>query len=188
MATREKNPRRVRREVMTAFERGFDFDRLDYDKRTRPLRGKAIMYGVSVALALYLCGSAVGYYGWQQQAVSYEVFAKLVWIWMLPATVFGAFTWLISSQRLVYKIREDIRVFMAEREADGGYLWRYSPVIEALLPDDQVAQRLIEESQTDYLLLDPEDYARLIERLRLKLSQEQISTDTATRVYTNLGD
>ncbi len=186
MSVKEKNPRRVRREVMTTFERGFDFDRLSYDKRTGPLRGKAIMYGISVALAVYLCGSAIGYFGWQQQTVSYELFAKLVWIWMLPATVFGAFTWLISSQRLIYQIRVDIRVYVAEREDADGFLWRFGPLIESLLPDDQVALRLIEESQINITALDPEDYARLIERLRLKLGQEQITTDTAMRVYTNL--
>jgi hypothetical protein len=189
MVAKDKNPRRVRREVISRFEQGFDFERLDYDRRVKPLRGKAVMQGVLLAAVVYLAGFSLGYYGWQQQSVDYELFAKLVWILMVPATVVGAFAWLVTSNRLEFTLREDIRLYIAEREADGGFMWRFGPLYAALLPDNMIAQRLLEQSGDDFQLIDPEDYARSLYLLRQQLQlegQHAFSTEVATQAYQNL--
>jgi len=186
MANADKTPRRIRREVLTRFEQGFDFNRLDYDRRTKPLRGKAIMYGVILASIIYLMGFSVGYYGWQHQSVDYEIFSKLVWILMIPTTVIGAFVWLVTSHRLEYGIRDDIRSYIAEREQSGGYLWRYTPLFDNLFPDDGTVQRMMEQSATEPQALDPEDYARTVVKLQKKLEQVQINSELAMQVYANI--
>ena len=60
MAGKDKQPRRLRREVLERFEQGFDFERLDYRQRMRPARGKAILFGVSLAGLLYVAGFGAG--------------------------------------------------------------------------------------------------------------------------------
>jgi len=189
VATKDKTPRRLRREVINRFEQGFDFARLDYDRRVKPLRGKAIIRGVLTAAAVYLAGFSLGYYGWQQQSVGYELFAKLVWILMVPATVVGAFVWLITSQRLEYTVREDIRRYIAEREAGGGFMWRFGPLFEALLAENYTAKRLLQQSADVPDTMDPEDYARSLQLLRQQLGQDvpdPIATEVVSRVFANL--
>ena len=189
MAVKDRNPRRLRREVLNHFEQGFDFERLDYDRRVKPLRGKAIMHGVLLAAAVYLTGFSLGFYAWQQQSVSYDLFAKLVWLLMVPATAVGAFIWLITSSRLEFVVREDIRHYIVGREGEGGFLWRFGPLYEALLAENHTAKRLLQQSLESFEEMDPEDYARSLWLLRSCLQQEDqrvISTDVAVRVYDNL--
>jgi hypothetical protein len=189
VAGKDRGPRRLRREVLDRFEQGFDFERLDYDRRLRPLRGKALLFGISLAGLLYALGFVLGYYGWQHEAVSYELFIRLVWILMLPATLVGGVVWLISSQRSVYQIREDIRTYIATREAGGGFLWRFAPLYESLLADDYTAKRLMQESAQTPEKLDPEDYARAVQALRRRLGSDDpqlLSTDVAAQAYNRL--
>jgi len=189
MAGKDKTPRRVRREVFDRFEQGFDFDRLDYDRWVKPLRGKAIMVGVLLAAAVYLAGFSLGYYSWQQQSVSYDLFARLVWLLMVPATAVGAFAWLIMKSRLEFTVREDIRQYIAGREGQGGFMWRFGPLYEALLAEDYTAKRLLQQSRDSFEQMDPEDYARSLCLLRKLLQQEDqrvISSDVAARTFENL--
>jgi hypothetical protein len=189
MADKDRNPRRLRREVLDRFEQGFDFERLDYDRRFRPVRGKAFLFGVALAGLLYMAGFGLGYYAWQHAAVSYELFAKLAWILMLPATLIGAFAWLLNSQRSEYRLRQDIRAYISGREAEGGFLWRFAPLFEALRADDYTAKRLLQESAESPESMDPEDYARSVTALRRQLEgdeQNPFSTDVASRVFANL--
>lgn len=179
----------MRREVLDRFAGGFAFERLDYDRRLRPLRGRAILFGVSVAGLLYSVGFALGYYGWQHQAVSYALFIKLVWILMFPATLVGAVVWLISSQRCVYRIRQDIREYIGVREAGDGFLWRFAPLFESLLPEDYTAKRVLQESERTPEKIDPEDYARSVQALRRQLQDgdpHRLSSDVAMRAFNNL--
>lgn len=188
MANKDKNPRRLRREVINRFQQGFDFERLEYDRRVKPLRGKAIMIGVLLAGGIYLTGFSLGYYGWQQHAVSYELFAKLVWLMMVPSTAVGAFAWLIVTNRLEFTVREDIRRYIAEREKEGGFVWRFGPLFEALLPENGTAQRLLQQSAEEPAKMDPEDYARSVSLLRQQLQQDGqlvITTDVAAQTYNN---
>ena len=191
VAGRDKQPRRLRREVVNRFEQGFDFGRLDYDRRVKPLRGKAIIYGILVAAAVYLAGFSLGYYGWQRQAVDYALFARLVWVLMVPATVIGALVWLIAMNRLEYPIREDIRRYISEREVDAGYLWRFEPLFRLLLSDNKTVKRLLLQVQEGVTEIDPGDYARSLFLLRERLQQDSrntLSTEVATQVYNNLVD
>ena len=144
---------------------------------------------MSLAGFLYLAGFALGYYGWQHEAVGYDLFVKLVWILMLPATLVGGVVWLILSQRSVYRIRQDIRTYITAREADGGLLWRFAPMFESLLPEDYTAKRLLQESAQAPEKMDPEDYARSVQALRRQLGGDDtrsLTSDVATQVYNNL--
>ena len=191
MAARDRQPRRLRREVVGRFEQGFDFTRLDYDRRVRPLRGKAIIYSVVLAAAVYLLGFSLGYYAWQQHSVDTALFTKLVWVLMVPATVIGAFAWLIAANRLEYPVREDIRRYIGEREVDAGYVWRYEPLFRLLLSDNRTVERLLLQVREGVTGIDPEDYARSIYLLRGRLQQDghnTLTTDIAMQVYNNLAD
>lgn len=181
-------PRRLRREVVNRFKEGFDFERLDYDRRVKPLRGKAIMTGVLLAGGVYLTGFSLGYFAWQQQSVDYEIFSKLVWLLMVPSSAVGAFAWLIVGNRLEYTIRQDLRCYIVERETEKGYLWRFGPLYEVLLPDNIIAQRVLEQSREDIEKIDPEDYCRSITLLHKNIQsqgQHTISTEVAEKVYKN---
>jgi len=147
------------------------------------------MIGVLLAATVYLAGFSLGYYGWQQQSVSYDLFAKLVWLLMVPATAVGGFAWLIMSNRLEYTVREDIRCYIAEREAAGGFMWCFGPLFEMLSLEDFTVKRLLQQSSEEPDKMDPEDYARSLFAMRQSLQQDDsrvISTDTATQVFNNL--
>ena len=189
MAGRDKGQRRQRRAAVKAFHDGFDFARLDYARRCRPLRGKAMLAGVMVAGLLYCAGFALGYFGWQRQAVTNEQFAKLVWILMVPATMLGGLVWLIKRHRQEYILREDIRRYISEREGEQGWLWRFTPLQEAFLVQDTTARRVMQQSRQARESLDPEDYARTVTALSVQLEQEsgqKLTVDGAARVLANI--
>lgn len=189
MTVKDKSRRRVRREVLTQFNEGFDFARLDYDRRIRPLRGKAIMLGLIAASLIYFGAVTLAYISWQNQSLSYELFAKLVWIFLLPATVVGGVCWLIISNRLEYGIRQDIRQYIEQREAAGGWLWRFQPLQLSLLAEDFTAKKVMQLSQQAPLEMDAEDYARTVWHLQHQLQhsdQRQLTTDLAEQVWANL--
>ena len=187
---RDRGHRRQRRDALKMFQEGFDFSRLDYRQRLRPLRGKALLTGVIVAGLLYSAGFAIGYFGWQHQAVSYELFARLVWVLMVPATAAGGFAWLLHSNRLEYTLRDDIRRYIRQREGDRGWLWCFAPLQEAVAPTDFNARKVMQQSRQGSEQLDPEDYASTVYGLYLHLQQDEhrkISADTAGRVLDNIG-
>ena len=189
MAGKDKAQRRQRRAAVKAFHEGFDFERLDYHQRCRPLRGKALLAGVVVAGLLYCVGFALGYFGWQQQSVSTEQFAKLVWILMVPATMLGGLVWLLKRHRLEYILREDIRRYISEREGEHGWLWCFTPLQEALLTQDYTARRVMQLSRQSLESLDPEDYARTVTALHEHLQREPdkaVTTERAGQVLANI--
>lgn len=154
-----------------------DLDRLDYPLRTRPIRGQAIMRGVTSAVVVYGIAFALGYYGWAQGAVSHDQFSDFVWIMMVPASAVGALAGLISKNRLEYPVREDIKGYIRELEGGGGWLWRYGPLLEAVAPGDAVQQSLIRHSREGRIEeLTPEDYPRVVRRIEVAIGA---STDPA---------
>ncbi|MFQ5487049.1 MAG: hypothetical protein ACE5ET_01205 [Gammaproteobacteria bacterium] len=166
MTGRKKGRRRSKRDLVRQFQQAFDLRRLDYARRLRPANGKAKLYGVLAAFLLYSAGFGVGYYGWHSQAVDYGVFAKLVWVLMIPATVVGVFCWLLVRNRLEYPIRRDITAYMKSLEGTQGLLWRYAPLVAELCPDNYLAKEVMALSREGKLAaIAPEDYCQAVQTL-----------------------
>lgn len=165
MAAR-KGRRRFRKDLQRQFEQSFDLERLDYQRLVRPARGKALLWGVLGAFIVYSTGFAIGYYGWQQQVVDYALFARLVWLLMLPATVVGILGWLLARNRLEYPLRQALKAYIATLEGDGGLLWRYGPLFAALAPNDLLSREVVELSRQRRLQdRPPEDYIVAVKAL-----------------------
>ncbi len=185
----KKNKRRYKRDLLKQLETTFDLERLDYQKKTRPAQGKAILFGVLAAFIIYSAGFAIGYYGWQNQVVSYTVFAKLVWLMMIPASVVGVVTWLLVKNRLEYPVRCEIRGYIGSLEADQGLLWRYLPLLNELAPDKLDIKEMMTRSREGKVdELTPEDYGSaigdLIELLR-ESGSKSISPETIEELERN---
>jgi len=183
MAEKPKNSRRQRREIIARFEKHYDFQRLDYQRRVAPLRGKAKLNGVMVAGFVYISAFMAGYFAWTRGNVEYELFSKLVWILMVPSSVVGIFSWLLSSNRREYEVRQDIRDCLSQSEANGGFLWRFAPLQEAMAPDDYLSKKLMQQTRVGDDDIDPGDYgqvltdfyARLLEMSPAEFNQNIIS-------------
>jgi len=166
----KKGRRRFKRNLLKQFEETFDLQRLDYKKRVRPVNGKAKLYGVLAAFLLYSAGFGVGYYGWSNDFVGEEVFAKLVWLLMVPASVVGAFVWLLARNRMEYPIRRDITEYMKSLEGTRGLLWRYAPVLAELCPDNLKCKEVMARSEEcRFTAIAPEDYCQAVHDLHQAL-------------------
>lgn len=166
MAQKKRGHRRGRRGLRRRFEQAFDLRRLDYPRRMRPVQGRAKLIGVVAAFVTYTLGFAVGYYGWQNGFVAYALFAKFVWVLMVPASVIGVFAWLLAKNRMEYPIREDIRACIQALEGGGGLLWRFAPVVDELAPDDRRCKEAMALSRAGRAgEMDPEDYSAAVRRL-----------------------
>jgi len=165
MAAR-KGRRRFRKGLQRQFAQHFDLERLNYRRLLRPARGKALLWGVLGAFIVYSAGFAIGYYGWQQQVVDYALFARLVWLLMLPATVVGILGWLLARNRLEYPLRQELKAYIAALEGDDGLLWRYGPLFAALAPNDLQAKEVLGLSRQRRLKdCPPEDYIAAVQSL-----------------------
>ncbi len=157
---------------MRRFAADFDLARLDYPRRVRPASGKAKLYGVLAAFLLYSIGFAVGYYGWSQGSVETDLFVKLVWLLMLPATVVGVFVWLLARNRLEYPVRRDISEYIETLEGSRGLLWRYAPAAAVLCPENQLCKSVMACSREGRLAaIAPEDYGRVVHELHHALTE-----------------
>jgi hypothetical protein len=87
----KQGKRKIKSGVVNQMEDMFDLKRLDYESRTKPIRNRSKLAGALGALLVYGTGFGGGYLGWQNGLIAYAVFAKLVWILMIPATVIGMF-------------------------------------------------------------------------------------------------
>lgn len=162
----KKNKRRFKRDLLKQLEGTFDLERLDYQKKTRPVQGKAILFGVLAAFLIYSAGFAAGYTGWQNQAVDYAMFAKMVWLMMIPASVIGVVTWLLVRNRLEYPVRNAMRDYIRSLEGDKGLLWRYLPLLNELAPDNLNCKEMMARSREGKIEeLHPEDYGKAVAEL-----------------------
>ena len=155
--------RKLRKNIVQQIEETFDLQRLNYGLRIKSIRNKAKLVGALVALFVYGLGFSGGYYSWQQQVLDYETFAKLVWILMIPATVIGMFVWLLATNRREFAIREDVRTYIRELEGEHGLLWRFSPLLSALKPDEFACKAIMQASQErNFDKMTPEDYSQAV--------------------------
>ena len=186
----KKHKRRYKRDLLKQLEATFDLERLDYQKKTRPVQGKSILFGVVAAFLVYSLGFAAGYTGWQNQVVDYAMFAKMVWLMMIPASVIGVVTWLLVKNRLEYPIRCEMRDYIRALEGERGLLWRYLPLLNELEPDNLVCKEMMARSSEGKLDdLAPEDYGRAVRELIAMLREsgsKAISPETMEEVEKNL--
>ncbi len=186
----KKNKRRYKRDLLKQLEATFDLERLDYQKKTRPVQGKAILFGVLAAFLIYSLGFAAGYTGWQNNVVDYAMFAKMVWLMMIPASVIGVVTWLLVKNRLEYPVRCEMRDYIRVLEGEQGLLWRYLPLLNELGPENLICKEMMVRSGEGKIEdLDPEDYGKAVNELISLLRRsgsKAVSSGTMEELEKNL--
>lgn len=191
MASKPKSKRNVKKEVVRLFERSFDLEKLDYKKRSIPLKPKSALVGLGVATALYVIGFALAYTAMGKNLLPLESFAKLVWILMLPTTILGVFAWQIAKNRMEYPIRQDVREYMNDLEENKGLLWKFSPLMDIVGIDDINTKKALAKSREGKIDdLDIEDYTEAVGKLNQLLidtESRQFSTVIAESVLENFG-
>jgi len=189
MAKKSKGQRSLKKDILRQFERSIDLRRLNYKRHTKEVKYKAILFGTLVAGLLYGAAYAGGYYGFSNNLISVEAFAKIVWIMMIPTTVAGLFTYLIVRNRLEYPLRKEIRDYMEQLERDGGLLWRFTPVWEQFDGSAGTTKKALAWSQEGKVdKLDIEDYcdaAREIYRMLIEHDAKAFKPETAAAVARN---
>lgn len=186
----KQSKRKLKKSIIDQIANSFDLERLDYEARTKPLRNRSKLAGALTALFIYALGFGGGYYGWRSQAVSYEAFAKLAWILMIPATIIGMFIWLLTANRREYDVRQDVLAYIKQLEGTGGLLWRFAPILSELQPNELTCKEMIMASREgNFEKMIPEDYSKAVFNLYnivMKSSNRQISPETAAEFDKNL--
>ncbi len=191
MAAKQKNKRNVKKEVVRLFEKSFDLEKLDYKKRSVPLKPKSMLVGLGVASALYVTGFALAYTAMNNNMMPLESFAKLVWILMIPTTIMGVFAWQLAKNRMEYPIRQDVRAYMNEIEEGKGLLWRFAPLMDIVGIEDLNTKKAIAKSREGKIDdLDIEDYTEAVDKLHKLLvdtEARRFNTVIAESVLENFG-
>lgn len=191
MAAKPKTKRNVKKEVVRLFNKSFDLEKLDYKKRSIPLKPKSAVVGLGVATVLYIIGFYIAYSAMGNNMLPLESFAKLVWILMLPTTLVGVFAWQIAKNRMEYPIRQDVREYMNELEEDKGLLWKFSPLMDIVGIEDINTKKALAKSREGKVDdLDIEDYTEAVDKLNKLLEDtesRQFSTVIAEGVLENFG-
>lgn len=191
MAAKPKNKRNVKKEVVRLFEKSFDLEKLDYKKRSIPLKPKSAVVGLGVATLLYVIGFSLAYAAMGKNMLPLESFAKLVWIMMIPTTILGVFAWQIAKNRMEYPLRQDVREYMNELEENKGLLWKFSPLMDIIGIEDMNTKKALAKSREGKVdELDIEDYTEAVDKLNQLLEDtdaRQFSTVIAENVLENFG-
>lgn len=190
MAKKEKSRRRIKKNMLAHLENVFDLTRLDYAKRIKPKKEFAKISGLVAAFVIYALGFAGAYYGWKYNDVPFDLFVKITWVLMLPASVIGIVVWMLSFNRLENTVRHDFFVIIKNIEAENGMIWRFRPLMSTFDPQNIAAKKVIAQSEAgDVNEIDVEDYANAVHSLFLGLQgggEEKLSIETAEEVEENL--
>lgn len=190
MAKKEKSRRRIKKNMLAHLENVFDLTRLDYAKRIKPKKEFAKISGLVAAFVIYALGFAGAYYGWNYNDVPFDLFVKITWVLMLPASVIGIVVWMLSFNRLENTVRHDFFVIIKNIEAENGMIWRFRPLMSTFDPQNIAAKKVIAQSEAgDVNEIDVEDYANAVHSLFLGLQgggEEKLSIETAEEVEENL--
>lgn len=143
------------------------------------VKPKAMLVGLFTASILYGIGFAIAYMAMQNNTLPLEVFAKIVWMLMIPTTIVGFFAWQLAKNRMEYPVRMQIRRVMEEIEADGGILWRFGPILELVnTPNPEVKKAFSWSAEGKVAKLDIEDYILAVEFL------DEMMLDTQGKRFT----
>src|SRR3569623_2224 len=104
MSVKSKNQRQIRKQELRHVDETFDQSRLDYKKRVTPQKHYAKLVVVVTAICVYAFGFGLAYYALKTGTTSDETFMKFSWISMLPASVIGLISYLLSSNRREYAV------------------------------------------------------------------------------------
>ncbi|HHM04713.1 MAG TPA: hypothetical protein ENJ19_03100 [Gammaproteobacteria bacterium] len=109
---------------------------------------------------------------------------------MIPASVVGAFVFLISANRREYSVLKDVMAHAADVEGQQGMLWRFGPLFDELGKSSaQVSKVLTLSREGRGADIEPEDYAETVRELYAALSGgggRSISAEAAGKVESNL--
>ncbi len=186
-----KSKKNSRREVVRLFEKSLDRDKLNYKKLTQPTKPKSMLFGLGIAFGVYGIGFATAYAALNNNILPIDGFAKLVWIMMLPTTMFGLVGWQLSKNRMEQPIRQEILEYITEIEEKGGLIWKFAPLMEMLPVEDIPTKKAIDKSREgkiDELAL--EDYTDAVACLYKVLSDfdnRTFPTSVAESVLENFG-
>ena len=188
MSSKQPNKRNIRKTLLRRFEGQFDLKRLDYSRRSKPPRDMAKVTGVIFAGGIYIAGFGVAYYSWTQERIDTAMFNNFAFIFMIPATVVGAFAFLLSGNRREFPIREDIRAHVTAFEGAQGTLWRYEPLLKQVALKKINIDELIKASREGTLVkMAPEDICAAVHAVHQNLSNNNalINTETLEAVENN---
>ena len=123
----------------------------------------------------------MAYYSWTQQRIDTAMFNNFAFIFMIPATVVGAFAFLLSGNRREFPIREDIRAHITAFESADGTLWRYEPLLKQITLKKIDIEKLIKASREGKLIkMAPEDICATIHALYHSLTTNTALNNTET--------
>ena len=142
MAKKEKSRRRIKKDMLAHLENAFDLTQLDYAKRIKPKKEFAKISGLVAAFVIYALGFAGAYYGWKYNDVPFDLFVKITWVLMLPASVIGIVAWMLSFNRLENTVRHDFFVRIKNIEAEHGMIWRFRPLMSTFDPQNVAAKKV----------------------------------------------
>jgi len=186
MSGKQPTKRSLRKTVIRRFEETFDLDRLDYVRRTKPGKEAAKLVGLGFASAVFFSGFGLAYISHARGIIDEMLFNKIVFLFMIPASVIGGTAWLISSNRREFKIREDIRAHLTEFEGEHGTLWRYEPALNQLSLKKVDIEGLIEASHEGRLIkMAPEDICATIRALHERLRNSATPAAVFTAIEEN---
>src|SRR3569833_3312911 len=99
MSVKGKNQRQLRKQVLRHVDDAFDLSRLDFKKRVTPQKHYAKLVGVVTAICVYAFGFWLAYFALKSGTTCDDTFMIFSWIFLLPASVIGLFSYLLSYNR-----------------------------------------------------------------------------------------
>lgn len=190
MAAKGQSRRHIKKAVLRQLESDFDMRRFNYKELVRHVKGKSKLIGILTASVIYFIGVGGGYYGWTNGFVPEDVMAKIIFIAMVPSSVIGAVTWMITDSRMEYPLRKELSLYIASIEGEQGRLWRYSPIVDTLtIKGVDIAKTIALSKEGLGENIDPQDYAAIVMALYKEVNSNeglQLSGEDSKRLEEQL--
>lgn len=167
MATKNRsNKRHTKKQLIQRLEKTFDIKSLDYEKRLKPVKGKSLFVGVGIASLIYGAGFLLGFYALNNQTINNQMFVKMTWYLIVPATMAGMVVWMLIRNKLEFQLREELKIYIKKKEGEKGLLWRFSPIFSVLAPNDSTSKLVCQQSRDGKQdEIAPDDYTKSIQQL-----------------------
>lgn len=180
----------MRKELLDYFAGRCQIQSFDVEKDIRNINGRTRLKGVFAATGLYGVAFLLAYNAWTNAHISHEIFLKVSWIILLPASIAGMLVWLISFNREENYIRSHLNAAMRKTEAEDGFLWRYGPLLSWAQPSDYDTKQVVNHSRQRQLdEIDPDTYATVMVTLHAllqDLGDKQVSDEVMQEMEQNL--
>jgi len=190
MSKKQTSKRQVRKSIIDYFDNRCRIEQFDVRRDLRLMKGRSRLRGILTALGVYLLGFAVSYYAWSRDLINYELFYKVTWVILMPATVVGILVWLLAYNREENDLRVRLAAAMRNVEADDGFLWRFAPLLQVAAPTDYDTKTVVNKSRERQLAgIEPDDYAQAMLSVHALLQQTQqqpVSSQALTAVESNI--